>query len=340
VRSRSASALRDRWLKEQPAKENEEMMGRTPALSLFVIAAATFSCSGPVAVNLLEEAGSAPTAFELANATYSGIVDLPVTLTDGRWEGEPFVEGGASRPTVGLVDSFILTGDLDQDGHEETAALLWENSGGSGNRVYLAVMARRNGDIVNFGTSMIGDRVQIRSGAIDDGRVTLDLIRAGPEDAACCPTEKALVTWVCGEDGLSRSADETTGTLSIADLEGHGWRLIELGRGHSLPEGIEISMVFRDDRVSGNSGCNDYFAGVTAPRPGELGFNGMGATRMACPEPLMDLERHYLSTLAGASGYSFLAGRLVLSCDTDEGPQALVFTPWENPTGTPAEIRK
>ncbi len=303
------------------------MMGRTPALSLFVIATAAFSCGGPAAVNSSEETEGAPTAFELANATFSGIMDQPVTLTDGRWEGEPYVEGGASRPAVGLVDHFILTGDLDKDGHEEAAALLWESSGGSGNRLYLAVMARRDGDIVTLGTSMIGDRVQIRSGTIDDGRITLDLVRAGPEDAACCPTEKAMVTWVLGEGGLSRSADETTGTLSLVDLEGHGWRLIELGRGHSLPEDVEISMVFRDDRISGNSGCNDYFAGVTTPRPGELGFNGMGATRKACPEPLMDLERHYLSTLAGATGYTFLAGRLALSCDTDEGPVTLIYTP-------------
>ena len=75
----------------------------------------------------------APTAFELAHATYSGIMDEPVTLTGGRWEGEPFVEGGASRPTVGLVDHFILTGDLDGDGLDEAVTFLWESSGGSGN---------------------------------------------------------------------------------------------------------------------------------------------------------------------------------------------------------------
>lgn len=34
------------------------------------------------------------TVAQLANATYSGIYDEPVTLTDGVYEGEPFVEGG------------------------------------------------------------------------------------------------------------------------------------------------------------------------------------------------------------------------------------------------------
>jgi heat shock protein HslJ len=290
-----------------------------------------------MAVDSSEKAEGAPTAFELAHATYTGIMDAPVTLTDGRWEGEPFVEGGASRPSVGLIDNFVLTGDLNEDGFDEVAALLWESSGGSGTRLYLAVMERRDEDIENFGTTLIGDRVQVRSGTLEDGKITLDVVRAGPEDAACCPIEKARVAWALSEDGLSQVADETIGTLSLEDLGGHGWVLTELGREQPLPEDVEISLLFQDDRVSGSSGCNNYFAGVLAPNPGELAFNGMGATRMACPEPMMDLERRYLSALAGASGYRFHAGRLVLTCDTDEGPQALVFTPENNPAESPAE---
>jgi heat shock protein HslJ len=280
--------------------------------------------SDPMAVT--EEAERAPTAHDLAHASYSGIMNEPVTLSGGLWEGEPFVDGGASRPTVGLVDHFILTGDLDGDGLDEAVTLLWESSGGSGNRLYLAAVASKDDVIANLGTDLVGDRVQVRAGAIEDGRITLDIVRAGPEDAACCPSEKALVTWMLGEDGLTRVADETTGTLSLADLEGHEWALLELGRDQPLPEDVEISVVFQDDKVSGGSGCNSYFAGVVSSSPGELGFNGMGATRMACPETVMDLERRYLKALANATGYRFLAGRLVLSCDTGDGPTALVFT--------------
>jgi heat shock protein HslJ len=293
-----------------------------------------------MAVDSSEKAEGAPTAFELAHATYTGIMDAPVTLTDGRWEGEPFVEGGASRPSVELIDNFVLTGDLNEDGFDEVAALLWESSGGSGTRLYLAVMERRDEDIENFGTTLIGDRVQVRSGTLEDGKITLDVVRAGPEDAACCPTQRASVTWALSGDGLSQIADETIGTLSLADLEGHEWVLCELGREQPLPEEVEINLVFQDDKVSGNSGCNNYFAGVVTPGPGELEFNGMGATRMACPEPVMDLERRYLSALAGASGYRFYAGRLVLTCDNDEGPQALVFTPKNSPAESPAETGK
>jgi heat shock protein HslJ len=317
-------------------------MVRTQAVILILVAAAACSrggtLGGPVAVT--GEAHGAPTALEVAHATYSGIMDEPVTLIGGRWEGEPFVDGGASRPAVGLVDHFVLTGDLDVDGVDEAAVLLWESAGGSGTRLYLAVVGTGDDVIANLGTALIGDRVQVRSGVIDAGRVTLDIIRAGPGDPACCPTEKALVTWALSEVGLTQIADEAAGTLSLADLGGHEWFLLELGPGQSLPGNVEISLLFMDDRVSGSSGCNNYFAGVAAPNPGELRFNGMGATRMACPETVMDLERRYLRILAGASSYHFLPGRLVLRCDTAEGPQALVFAPQGDSTGTPVGAGK
>jgi heat shock protein HslJ len=125
--------------------------------------------------------------------------------------------------------------------------------------------------------------------------------------------------------------------LSLADLGRGEWVLIELGRGQALPEDAEISLVFEDDRVSGRSACNTYFAGVSAPGPGELGFKGMGATRMVCPEPEMDLERRYLKALAGASSYTFLAGRLAINCETDSGSTVLLFSPREVFTGVSAD---
>ncbi|HAJ92935.1 MAG TPA: hypothetical protein DCO71_10040 [Gammaproteobacteria bacterium] len=75
---------------------------------------------------------SIPLTAAVANMAYSGIHDDDVTLTDGYWEGEPVVAGGASRPSVGLIDDFMLAGDLDGDGTDEVVVFLWESSGGSG----------------------------------------------------------------------------------------------------------------------------------------------------------------------------------------------------------------
>jgi heat shock protein HslJ len=304
--------------------------GRWIAATLVILTTACGrggTLGGPVAIKADDPYGGAPSWEELAFTTYEGIVDQPITLTNGRWQGEPHVEDGASRPSVGLIDHGLLVGDLDGDGANETAALLWESSGGSGNRLYLAVMTRRNGDIENLDTVLVGDRVQIRTGKIEDGRILLSIVRAGPNDAACCPTEKAVVGWALSEGALTRNTDEVLGTLSLADLEGPEWVLIELDRDQALPQDVEISLVFEDGKVSGLSACNSYFAGVDEPAPGELRFNGMGATRMACEEQVMDVERRYLSALAGARRYSFQVGWLVLGCETDDGPMTLTFAP-------------
>ena len=72
------------------------------------------------------------TTEQLASATYSGIYDEPFTMTGGAYLGDPFVEGGASRPSVQLIDDFLLSADLTGDGKDEAVVLLAESSGGSG----------------------------------------------------------------------------------------------------------------------------------------------------------------------------------------------------------------
>ena len=65
-----------------------------------------------VCVLLLSPMASALSPEQLKNAMYQGIYDEPVQLSDGRYEGKPFVEGGASRPTVTFVDELSASGDL------------------------------------------------------------------------------------------------------------------------------------------------------------------------------------------------------------------------------------
>ncbi len=271
------------------------------------------------------EANSAPNPEELANATYSGLFGDPVTLDDGRWQGAPYVEGGASRPSAGLVRNFVLSGDLNGDGRDEAVVLVWESSGGSGTREYLAVMGRVDEAIVNLGTALIGDRVQLRAAFIVDGLITIDLIQAGPGDGACCPTQKALVGWQLQDGKLARTATEITGVLSLDDLRGPEWVLVAIGGDDPVARDPQIRIHFIGDRVEGSGGCNSYFGTVTSEAPGKLGFSAMGTTMMACPEPVMDLERRYLRTLAGGASFSFVAGRLVIGCETAEGLVSLIF---------------
>jgi heat shock protein HslJ len=295
---------------------------------LVLVVASTPACGlGSAAGGATENdlADTAPTIEELAEATFAGVFDEPVTLTGGRWEGAPFVEGGASRPSAGLVEDFVLTGDVNGDGREDAVVLLWENSGGSGTRTYLAAMGRAGGAIVNLGTTLVGDRVQIKAGFIVDGLITLDLIQAGPGEAACCPTQKALAGWRLIDGNLTPTESVITGTLSLEDLQGHEWRLAAIGWDDPGFEEPGAVIRFDGDKVTGNGGCNSSFGTVTSDAPGQLEFSAMGTTMMACPEPAMDLERRYLRTLAGGSSYSFVGGRLVIGCETDDGLVSLIF---------------
>ncbi len=147
-------------------------------------------------------ASSELTVEQLGNATYSGIYDEPVTLTDGLYEGEPFVEGGAARPTVQLIEETILYGDLNGDGVADAAMILVENSGGSGVFNYVGAQVNQDGQPVDAGIVLLGDRTQIQSAVIEEGQLVIDMVTQGPEDAMCCPTLKLRRELCCAGRGV------------------------------------------------------------------------------------------------------------------------------------------
>lgn len=94
---------------------------------------------------------------------------------------------GASLPRVDFLGELVARGDLDGDGQDEAAVALTTRFGGSGVFHYLAVVAQHDQENRHVATRAIGDRVQVRGLRIAEGRIILDLIRPGPQDAACCP---------------------------------------------------------------------------------------------------------------------------------------------------------
>jgi len=269
---------------------------------------------------------SAPDIEAIGNATFAGIYDQPLTLTGGQWKGEPFAPGGASRPTAGLASDFYLSGDIDDDGREEAIVILWENSGGTGSYSYVAVAGWRDGKVENIGTARIGDRVQIRDAHLDSQHIILQVIQQGPDDAACCPSQKATRTWLLTSDGLQEGGAVIDGTLSSGDLEANSWRLIELGRDEQALPTAPVTLTLDGIRLSGQGPCNRYFAGV---EPGDyigaLVISQAGATQMACSAELMDFEQRYFQALSGVNRYSFSMGRLALSWVYDDTWNTMLF---------------
>ena len=264
----------------------------------------------------------------LRNMTYAGVAEQdPVTLKDGVWEGEPAVAGGASRPTVRYVRNFQVMGDLDGDGVEEAAVLLAAGSGGTGEYIYLAVVGLKEGALKNLGTVLVGDRVQVRKAGIGEGRVFLDLLRAGPEDALCCPGELVMLAWRLENGALAptgaASAVRRLDFEAIADSE---WVLNWWNLEEAAPAEPEVTLVFNEGRLSGNSGCNNWF---TAPemgeRPGEFTTGPTGGTRMMCPEDVMKVEQRFLGLLGDATKFGYLAGMLAVTYEVDGEHGLMLF---------------
>jgi len=295
---------------------------------LIALIAMTCACQSMDAVDTPILA-TAPTIAELENTTYVGITRVPLTLTDGEWQGEPFTVEGASRPSVGLVHDFRLTGDLNDNGAEEAIVLLWSNPGGSGTFDFIAVIGRdKTGAPLNLATAALGDRVRIRSAIIDAGRIVIDVVQAGPGDAACCPGQKFQRTFTLADHALNEVSSKDQGRQSIADLAGIEWVLTRFNRDEPLPDSAEVTLRFNDDRMSGKSACNRYSGSVTeGDTPGALTVNGpMMSTRMACPPPTDEIERRYLDTLQAINQYSFMAGNLALSWRKDNEIGTMIFT--------------
>ncbi len=120
---------------------------------------------------------------QLRNITYQGIYAQPVTLKNGRYEGQPFTTGGSSRPQVQLIEQLMVSGDMTGDGNAEAAVFLTESSGGSGVYTYLAIVTKDGFSYRNIATSKLGDRIQVRSLRLVEGTLILEFITSGPGDA-------------------------------------------------------------------------------------------------------------------------------------------------------------
>ncbi len=274
-----------------------------------------------------ETGASQITLDQLRNATYRGIYDRAVTLTDGKYDGTPFQPGAAARPRLVLAGNLVARGDLDHDGADDAVVLLAESSGASGTFNYLALVAIQDGNPRNVATEPLGDRVQLRSMTILDGQLIVDLVAHGPSEAMCCPTLKLRRTLALRGDRLIEVRREEMGPISVADLAGVTWMLEEISFGEPVAVVPAISLRIDKNQIVGAAGCNNYFAPYTSDGPGKLKVAAPGATRKACSDPIMNLESRYLKALEDVTSYSFVAGRLALTYRREGAVASLLFTP-------------
>jgi heat shock protein HslJ len=283
------------------------------------------------------EAAGIP-AEALKNATYSGIYEEPVALTNGRYEGKPFVEGDSSRPVVEYIDGVELAGDLDGDGVDDAVVFLLERGGGTGAFTYVAAQLNRDGQPVDAGAVRIEDRIGVKSAAVADGQIALEIITQGPGDTACCGTHKAHKAYALRDGRLAEVTPAGGGLVKVsaADLDGTSWTLKELKEGQPAAAEAEVILSFQDGQVRGSGGCNDYTGSFSLgeTNPFTVTVGPLAATRQACPEPAGSQETAYFTALQAVTEWGYRYGDLALYYADDQGAQArLLFAPACVPAG-------
>ncbi len=107
----------------------------------------------------------------------------------------------------------------------------------------------------------------------------------------------------------------TGGVLSGDSSVATTWQVVTLaGAPVAVPDSIAptLKLPAATGKAGGMSGCNRWFAG--AIRSGEaLSFAPVGATKMACAGPAMDVERQWFAALGRVRRASERDGILVLA---------------------------
>jgi len=86
---------------------------------------------------------------------------------------------------------------------------------------------------------------------------------------------------------------------AVPQLAGSEWRPTEIG-GIEVPAGTELFVRFGGEgRLEGHGGCNGFF-GSYELEGDRIETGPLGATRMACSEPVMETEFRFMSALEKA----------------------------------------
>jgi heat shock protein HslJ len=276
------------------------------------------------------------TSLDLMNASYRGIQADAVTLVRGRYEGEPFVEGGASRPIVSLIQQPIAYGDLTGDGQPDAVVHLAEDSGGSGTFVYLALVVSEAGRPVNLATTLLGDRVRVESLAVENGRVVVGMLQHGPDDPMARPTQLATRTFELRVDRLTETSDRSVEAEGRPpDLIGTiwEWRQTLMGNDDRFVPDHPSDYTLRlspDGTLSVQADCNRV-GGTYRVDGNHLTVQLGPSTMAACPEG--SLGNRFVNNLAGANSFFFDEDDLLIDLVYDSG--TMRFSPQGgDPTGS------
>ena len=255
------------------------------------------------------EAQAGLTVTKLENGSYtsqwthSGVADL----VDGRFS-EAAAPGSATKTVILLSDRMAF--GRSASGEQLAAVVQVTDPGGSGTFYDLSLVVEREGKPVHVATANFGDRVRIASLGIEDGEIVINLLRQGPDDPMCCPTEQAVIHYAFQDDSLVRTYDSAAPKFALSNW---GWAQSIGGdtddlsvsdpAQYTLQLNLDGTFGFRADC---NVGRGEYTYNGTA-----LTLQPTISTRAQCPDD--SLDDRYLESLGKVRGFSWRDGQLSLS---------------------------
>lgn len=129
-----------------------------------------------------------------------------------------------------------------------------------------------------------------------------------------CPGEAGRLVYQLEANGGEVSVFQET----AVDVQGGApplmgtWTLVQMNGQGPLPD-TSITINFpASGQLSGNSGCNTYNGSFSTTPDGSLTIEGVFATNIACPEPIMQQEQTYLGLLPTAARYQISGPTLTI----------------------------
>jgi heat shock protein HslJ len=259
----------------------------------------------------------------LGNMTYK--IDTTqsgeATLVDGEYR-EQAAPGSATETVVQLTDNVAL-GTL--DGEPAAAVILVSDPGGSGTFYYLALVTMQEGQPVNIATTLLGDRVQINSVSLADNQIVVDMIKAGPNDPLCCPTQHVVETFELQGDQLVQTSNEIVGSAEsggadAGDVIGIVWKWEQLTTPVDVTTVEDPEKYLVEFRPEGDvavvADCNNG-AGTYTIDGSNITIEIKALTMAACPPG--SLSDEFVKNLNAAAIYFIEGDNLFIDLKLDSG---------------------
>ncbi len=98
---------------------------------------------------------------------------------------------------------------------------------------------------------------------------------------------------------------------SGAEITGIKWRAVSVGE-EAIPANSGIYIQFEvDGSIKGHAGCNGFFGSLEQRQSG-VGVGPLGATRMACPDPIMSRELTFIDAVQKMASFQSTSDTLSL----------------------------